>query len=94
MATTPEYGAELFMDEVEAEKVDESSHGPLPRWEDLGEAEVAEQRQAEEYTHHPDFENHELRPFGATCNRCGAVIGVSEEARRTVGDKWVHVVCK
>lgn len=92
MATRPEYGEELLIEERE-EEIEESSRGPLPRWEDIGAAEVAEQGQAEEQAHHPGFESHEARRPGAVCDHCGAVIAEDEDARRTAGGRWVHEVC-
>lgn len=53
----PEYGEEQLIEERDRE-VEGSSHGPLPRWEDLCEVEVAEHKRAEEETRYPASENH------------------------------------
>lgn len=93
MSTTPEYGEELLMEEREEEEREEVSRGPLPAFEDLGEAEVAELEQAEEETRHRAFENHEAHMPGAVCDHCGAVIGDRDDVRLTVNGRWVHEVC-
>lgn len=63
MATIPEYGEELLIEERE-EKIEEVSRGPVPTWEDIEAAETIEQEQAEEETHHRALEDHELHRPG------------------------------
>lgn len=92
MAARPEYGEEVDLEECK-EEVLESGRGPLPVWEDPGDSEFAEHQQAEEETHHPAFESNEAHHPGAVCDHCGAVIGPSEDVRRTVEGRWVHELC-
>lgn len=93
MATTPEYGEELLMEEREEEEREAASHRSLPAYEDPGEAEVMEQERAEMETHRPAGENHEARRPGAVCDRCGAVIAEHDDVRMTATGGWVHEVC-
>ena len=93
MATVPEYGEELLIEEREA-KVEESSRGALPEWEDLGEAEVAEQEQGDEQARHPASENHAAHRPGAVCDHCGDVIHEHDDVRLTVDGAWVHDTCR
>lgn len=93
MATTPEYGEELLMEDREEEESEESSRGSLPAWERAGDAEVLEREMEEEETHRPSLENHEAHRPGAICGHCQAVIGDEEDVRLTVDGHWVHEVC-
>jgi hypothetical protein len=91
-STTPEYGEQLMIEEREGE-TNVASLGPLPRWEEMDEAEVVEHERAEEETLHTPFENHAAHRPGAVCDHCGAVIEPDDHARRTVTGTWVHDVC-
>ena len=51
MSITPEYAEEVLVEQRELAEADEASHGSLPPCEDLTEAEVSEQQQAEQETH-------------------------------------------
>lgn len=93
MTTTPEYDQEMILEEREQE-VEKAARGPVPRWEDLSEVEIAEQEQAEEETHHPARENHEAHRLGAVCGRCGASIEETDDVRLTGAGLWVHEVCR
>ena len=92
MATVPEYGEELMMEDRE-EGVEESSSHALPEWEDLGEAEVTEQERGEEQARHPASENHAAHRPGVTCDHCGKVLLEGDDARLTVDGRWVHDTC-
>lgn len=92
MATVPEYGEELLMEERE-EEVEESASDALPAWEDLGEAELTEQKQGEEQAGHPASENHAAHRPGAICGRCGNVLLEGDDARLTADGRWVHDAC-
>lgn len=95
MATTPEYGEELLIEEREKdeERAGEASRVPLPKSEVPGQAEVAELDQAEEELRRPTLENHEAHRPGTVCDNCGLVLEREDDARLTVDGRWVHEVC-
>lgn len=95
MATTPEYGEELMVEERDQEQQEagESSLSSLPAYEDLRDAEAVELEEAEAETRQPAFEDHEAHRPGALCARCGAVIQPHDDARMTVDGGWVHEAC-
>jgi hypothetical protein len=71
--------------------------GPPPTFSlpgsDVLESEVQEhEREARERTY-LDLEANELHVAGEVCERCGAAITASQDARRLVDGRFVHEVC-
>jgi hypothetical protein len=77
MTTRPDFGPEYGEEELE-------SQGVLPaEAEDL----------SGEFATDPIIADHEAHAPGKTCERCGAVITVHQDARRRLDGRWVHEVC-
>jgi hypothetical protein len=84
--TIPEYSDEGRMWEAAA--------GPVaPGPEDLAEREARERAEADEEVEYLDPESNEAHAPGQVCERCGAMITASQDARRLLDGHWVHEVC-
>ncbi|SRR5712691_10276438 len=82
----PEYSDE--------ERMWQQSAGPVaPGGEELAEREAGERARAEAELEYLDPESNEAHAPGQVCERCGATITASQDARRLPGGHWVHEVC-
>ena len=77
MTVRPDFGPEYGEEERE-------SQGFVPE-----ESEYT----AEHHETEPAAEDHEAHAPGMTCERCGAVIAASQDARLLTDGHWVHKVC-
>ncbi len=79
----PEYGEEKW----------ESGAVPIEDDEDLGEREIEEHDREDREVEYLDPEDNEAHAPGQVCERCGAVITASQDARLLPDGHWVHEVC-
>lgn len=77
MTTRPDFGPEYGEEERESQGIQPAES------EQEHELDVAE----------PVLEDHEAHAPGQTCERCGAVITASQDARLLPDGHWVHEVC-
>jgi hypothetical protein len=85
----PDYGQELWEDPTPtpAEYADEE--GELRE----GQRELSEQEEEERELDYLDPGGNELHVRGQVCQRCGAVIAATQDARMRPDGHWVHEVC-
>lgn len=88
MTITPEFGEEERLSQEEA-KLKRQSEGLRPQ----EERELEEQHRAERESTYLDPEDNEAHAPGKVCERCGAVITASQDARRLPDGNWIHEVC-
>ena len=86
MTVPPEYSEEVRMWEAPEGT---PAQGP----EDLGERESDEHAREEAELEYLNPESHEAHAPGEVCDRCGAVITASQDARRLPDGHWVHEAC-
>ncbi len=86
MTVPPEYSEEVRMWETPEGT---PAQGP----EDLGERESDEHAREEAELEYLNPESHEAHAPGEVCERCGAVITASQDARRLPDGHWVHEAC-
>lgn len=93
MTLTPEYGEEERMRQ-QSEGLRQRSEGVLPQdREDAPEREIEEHDREDRELAYLDPEDNEARAPGQVCERCGAVITESQDARLRPDGRWVHEVC-
>jgi len=85
----PEYSEEVRM--REGPEVTPVIHGPIRK--DVAEEELDEHAREEEELDYLDPERNEAHAPGAVCERCGAVITATQDARRRPDGRWVHEEC-
>jgi len=86
VTTQPEYSEE--------ERMKQQSAGPRPAGHaDPAEREGDEHAREEAEAEYLDPADNEAHAPGETCERCGAVITASQDARRLPDGRWVHEAC-
>jgi hypothetical protein len=85
----PEYSEEVRM--REGPEVTPVIQGPIRK--DVAEEELDEHAREEEELDYLDPERNEAHAPGAVCERCGAVITATQDARRRPDGRWVHEEC-
>jgi len=86
MTTPPEYDEEA--------RLRQQSQGARSRdREDLAEREIEEHAREEAELEYLEPEDNEAHAPGKVCERCGAAITASQDARRLPDGHWVHEVC-
>ena len=87
MTVRPDFGPEYGEDE-------RRSQGVLPASpDDVAEREVQEHAAEEREIEYLEPEDNEAHAPGKVCERCGAVITASQDARRLPDGQWIHEVC-
>ncbi len=61
--------------------------------ESLGEREIEEHDREDREVEYLDPEDNEAHAAGQVCERCGAVITASQDARLLPDGHWMHEVC-
>jgi hypothetical protein len=86
MTVSPEYSEE--------ERMKQQAQGGRPRDRgDVAEREIQEHDRAERELEQLEPEDNEAHAPGQVCERCGAVITVSDDVRRLPDGRWIHEVC-
>jgi hypothetical protein len=85
----PDYGQELWEAPAPAPEQLEEERRELFE----GERELYEHEAGERQVDYPGLEDNELHIQGQVCERCGAAISATQEARLRLDGKWVHEVC-
>ena len=86
MTIQPEYGEE--------KRMEQQSAGPIPPGHaDRAGREGDEHAREEAEAEYLDPSGNEAHAPGETCERCGAVLTASQDARRLPDGHWVHEIC-
>ncbi|MBV8431913.1 MAG: hypothetical protein JO244_12150 [Solirubrobacterales bacterium] len=85
----PDYGQEQWEKPAPEPEVLEEERRELFE----GERELYEHEAGEREVHYGGVEGNELHVQGQVCQRCGAPITATQEARRHLDGSWAHEIC-